>query len=513
MNDAWRSRIGIGLFSVLLGAVPVPLAAQDIPLRNWTVPSSVSGGLGKTVDATPPRPFIGLPPCRLLDTRATSSPPPFLGPIYADSDLRNYVLWGQCGVPSGADAVSVNLTVTGSPSAPPAAFLLAFPTGSPPFPVVSTLNFQAGQTVANAAIVPLNGSGSLSLNVSHSTHVIMDINGYFSDMQGTTSNSFLLTGQVNFGGVIVGVNSSAAGLFSPGVQGTQTGSGVGVFGQATAVTGRTYGLYGTTESIDLGAAGVFGVDGTGIAAASFFPSAGVRGESRTAFGVLGVTRENAGDAAVAGVLATALGAPVVQGSLAHDAGANVYGVFSFGDYGGNGAKYFVEPHPRQADLVIRYVALEGPESGTYFRGKGKFQNGLATIEVPEDFRMVTDEEGLSVQVTPIGEMASFAVLRVGLDRIVVKSSKNVEFFYMVNGVRRSHKHLRSVGPGQEYMPESPGATMPAYLTDVQKQMLISNGTYKADGTVNLETAKALGWVKVWEKRAKRSGADSSGGLQ
>ncbi|MBC8647844.1 MAG: hypothetical protein H7X85_11815, partial [Thermoanaerobaculia bacterium] len=68
-----------------------------------------------------------------------------------------------------------------------------------------------------------------------------------------------------------------------------------------------------------------------------------------------------------------------------------------------------------------------------------------------------------------------------------------------NGVRRSHKHLTPIGPGTEFMPETPDATMPAYLTDVQKEMLISNGTYREDGTVNMETAKRLGWDKVWEK--------------
>ena len=117
---------------------------------------------------------------------------------------------------------------------------------------------------------------------------------------------------------------------------------------------------------------------------------------------------------ISGVLSTTIDGVAAQGSLARDAGANNYAVFAFGDYGGNGAKYFVEPHPRQADMVILYVALEGPESGTYFRGKGKFQNGVATIQVPEDFRMLTDEEGLSVQITPIGGMASVGVLRIGL---------------------------------------------------------------------------------------------------
>jgi hypothetical protein len=170
--------------------------------------------------------------------------------------------------------------------------------------------------------------------------------------------------------------------------------------------------------------------------------------------------------------------------------------------GGTGAKYFIEPHATDPSLVIKYIALEGPESGTYFRGKGRFQNGLASIEVPEDFRMVTDREGLSIQVTPIGQMATVAVQSIDLDRIVVQGSRNVEFFYTVNGVRKTHKNLTPIGPGTEFVPASPDTKMPLYLTEGQKQMLISNGTYKPDGTVNMETARRLGWDKEWEKRAR-----------
>jgi hypothetical protein len=50
------------------------------------------------------------------------------------------------------------------------------------------------------------------------------------------------------------------------------------------------------------------------------------------------------------------------------------------------------------------------------------------------------------------------------------------------------------------MPRAQDARIPAYLTDGQKAMLISNGTYNADGTVNMETAQRLGWDRVWEQR-------------
>jgi hypothetical protein len=222
---------------------------------------------------------------------------------------------------------------------------------------------------------------------------------------------------------------------------------------------------------------------------------GVRGESRNSVGVLGVTEISEG---VRGKRVDGFGTTIAAGVL----GLAGYGVASFGDYGGTGAKYFVEPHPSDASRVIRYVSLEGPESGTYFRGRGRFQNGLARIDVPEDFRLVTDPENLSIVVTPIGEMASFAVVKISLEEIVVRGSRNVEFFYIVNGVRKTHKHLTPIGPGREYMPETPDAKMPLYLTEGQKEMLISNGTYQPDGTVNMETARRLGWDKEWEKRGR-----------
>jgi hypothetical protein len=111
--------------------------------------------------------------------------------------------------------------------------------------------------------------------------------------------------------------------------------------------------------------------------------------------------------------------------------------------------------------------------------------------------MVTDREGLTIQVTPIGEMASFAVVSIGLDRIVVKASRNVEFFYLVHGVRATFKDHTPIKDGVEFVPRKADATIPRYLSEGQKQLLIRNGTYRADGTVNLETAKRLGWDRAW----------------
>jgi len=257
-------------------------------------------------------------------------------------------------------------------------------------------------------------------------------------------------------------------------------------------------VVGASASVANDVAGVIGFNGSpSVFGRTGWTSVGVRGESSVSGGVFGLS-QTVGVAGAVTDPAVPLGY-VAQGQLGRNTPGPDYGVFSFGDYGGTGAKMFVEPHPIDPSAVIRYVALEGNESGTYFRGRGKFQNGLATIEVPEDFRLVTDPGNLSVQVTPIGEMASVAVRSLGLDRVVVRGSRDVEFFYTVNGVRKTHKHHTPIVSSREYMPETPDARMPSYLTEGQKEMLVSNGTYKADGTVNMETARRLGWDKEWER--------------
>jgi hypothetical protein len=172
-----------------------------------------------------------------------------------------------------------------------------------------------------------------------------------------------------------------------------------------------------------------------------------------------------------------------------------------GGLAGTGTKSFIEPHPTDPTLAIQYVSLEGPEAGTYFRGRGKFERGMATIAVPETFRMVTAEEGLTIHITPIGEMATFAVVRLGLDEIVVKGSRNVEFCFMVNGVRRAYKEWDPIKSSTlAFRPASSEDSIPDNLSEEERARLIANGTYTKDGKVNLETARKLGWDKAWRKK-------------
>jgi hypothetical protein len=134
---------------------------------------------------------------------------------------------------------------------------------------------------------------------------------------------------------------------------------------------------------------------------------------------------------------------------------------------------------------------------------------MARIPVPEDFRLVSDDEGLTVQITPIGGMASVGVMKADLNEIVVQSSRNLEFYYMVNGIRRTQKNLTSpISEGTEFIPRGATARIPAYLSEGQKQSLIRNGTYREDGTVNMETAHRNGWDRIWAERERPQPAPS-----
>src|SRR5439155_21818790 len=179
------------------------------------------------------------------------------------------------------------------------------------------------------------------------------------------------------------------------------------------------------------ASGVLGYVG-GVDAPPF-SRAGVRGQDSSGYGVLGLSATTGTEGAL-----VSNGSILAAGLLGTNGGTGLggppWGVFAFGTIGATGVKSFIDPHPTDPGKVIQSISLEGAEAGTYFRGRSRFQRGMAMIAVPEDFRLVTDVEGLTVQITPIGEMASFAVVRMGLDEILVKASRDVEFSYLVQGL-------------------------------------------------------------------------------
>ncbi len=123
--------------------------------------------------------FYPLLPCRVADTRAGSGfSSPFGQPSLLGGATRNFPIQSSaCGIPSAAQAYSLNLTVV-VPSGEYFGYLTAFPAGDA-VPVAATLNASGG-VVGNAAIVPAGSGGAISVFASNNTDLVIDSNGYFA---------------------------------------------------------------------------------------------------------------------------------------------------------------------------------------------------------------------------------------------------------------------------------------------------------------------------------------------
>lgn len=163
MRPNFRSLAVLLLPAFALGLVPEMAQAQSGPFQ-----------------------FHAITPCRVFDTRQVSSqttgaPLPNPGP-------HRFRIQGNCGVPNGADAVTLNVTVT-QPTA--GGDLRLYPDNAAAGPSdPSTLNYNASEpALANGAILPLkvpvSGASDKDMKIvigmvaSGSVHVIVDVTGYF----------------------------------------------------------------------------------------------------------------------------------------------------------------------------------------------------------------------------------------------------------------------------------------------------------------------------------------------
>ncbi len=122
-------------------------------------------------------------PCRLVDTRNGQ---PIQGGTSEDFIVPQL---GNCGIPTSAAAYSLNVTVV---PRGPLGYLTIWPTGEAQ-PYVSTMNSLDGRIKANAAIVPAGSQGAVSVFVTNTADVILDIDGYFATPGSSTYQFYPLT--------------------------------------------------------------------------------------------------------------------------------------------------------------------------------------------------------------------------------------------------------------------------------------------------------------------------------
>src|ERR1700682_6178555 len=94
--------VPLALLVLLTAGFVLAADINKLPPDNWQ-PASRSR-MHLLTDATSPRPFIRLPPCRIVDTRGNGAP--IQGGAFATDEVRTWTIAGLCGLPIGTDAVS-----------------------------------------------------------------------------------------------------------------------------------------------------------------------------------------------------------------------------------------------------------------------------------------------------------------------------------------------------------------------------------------------------------------------
>ena len=187
-NDGEHPEAGVIISSGNLGSPPT--------LYGTTVNGGSFGGgtVFGIVPIAPPSPsqFVPVTPCRIVDTRNPDGT--FGGPaIPGQHPSRDFPLSesdNPCGIPPTAVAYSLNVTVVPITTL---SYLTIWPS-SQVRPMVSLMNSLDGRIKANAAIIPAGSpNGSVSVYVTETTNVVLDIDGYFSTPSDSTLAFYPLT--------------------------------------------------------------------------------------------------------------------------------------------------------------------------------------------------------------------------------------------------------------------------------------------------------------------------------
>ncbi len=134
--------------------------------------------------------FTPITPCRIFDTRLIGPAPgtPLAGDAtyaFFAGGVSSFASAGgsatNCGLQTAAlniAAVAVNFVAVG-PAA--AGYITVYPAGGVQ-PTASTLNYTAGEVVANSAIVKVSQTSYTAMNIYSlaTTHLLADVTGYYS---------------------------------------------------------------------------------------------------------------------------------------------------------------------------------------------------------------------------------------------------------------------------------------------------------------------------------------------
>ena len=112
-----------------------------------------------------------------------------------------------------------------------------------------------------------------------------------------------------------------------------------------------------------------------------------------------------------------------------------------------GWKGFDIKHPTRENYRLRYVCLEGPEGGVYYRGR---VTNKTVIQLPDYWKELVDPTTITVSLTAIGAHQDLIVKRVEPTQIHLQSKSGIPInaFFHVFGARADGEALTPEYEGQ-----------------------------------------------------------------
>lgn len=238
-----------------------------------------------------------------------------------------------------------------------------------------------------------------------------------------------------------GAPTSSIDISASGQVGIGTASPDEKLNVEESVDANTIALVQNTNASGLSAAGVIQARGD-VAITSLIAHGSARTLSR--FGqTLGGWSEVLNAAGNGLILGTIGSTPLILGtnSTARMTISSTGAITVPGNFTVTGVKNFAVVDPANEKQALYYTALEGPEAGTYYRGTAKTVNGEVVIDLPGYFARLTENERMTVQLTPVGAPGQLYVAQKSPEKLVIKvasGSADLEFDYLVQGVRKGY---------------------------------------------------------------------------
>jgi hypothetical protein len=111
-----------------------------------------------------------------------------------------------------------------------------------------------------------------------------------------------------------------------------------------------------------------------------------------------------------------------------------------------GPMSFVNPHPDNPELELISASPISGEASSFTRGTGTLMAGEAIVELPEHFALLTESEGLTVQLTARGRSLQLFVTELTTDRLIVREADGASgsFDYLIQGIQRGTSGYQSM---------------------------------------------------------------------